>query len=126
MRVMRKIENNKEDIWMNEEHCLDDAEVVIFAYGSTARSARFAVNRAREKGQKVGLLRPLTLWPFPETAMREAVKGAKAVIVPELNLGQMVYEVERCSPGIEVEGIYRVDGGAITPAQILEVIDKYA
>jgi 2-oxoglutarate ferredoxin oxidoreductase subunit alpha len=124
-RVLIKIDNNKEDIWKNEEYLLDDADIAIFAYGSTARSARYAVNRARDMGIKAGLLRPLTLWPFPESALREVAKGVKAIIVPELNLGQIIYEVERCSPGVEVSGIHRVDGGAITPAQILEVIEKY-
>lgn len=125
-RVMRKIENHKEEIWKNEETFLDDAEVAVFTIGSTARSARFAVNEARKAGIKAGLLRPLTIWPFPDKAVSELAKKVKAIIVPELNLGQMVLEVERCSRGAtKVEGIHRVDGEPITPAQILEVIKKY-
>ncbi len=125
-RIMRKIENHKEDIWKNEETFLDDAEVAVFTIGSTARSARYAVNEARKIGIKAGLLRPLTIWPFPDRAVAELAKKVKAIIVPELNLGQMVLEVERCSRGAtKVEGIHRVDGEPITPAQILEVIKKY-
>lgn len=125
-RLIRKIENHKEDIWKNEEYCLDDAEVVVFAYGSTARSARFSVRKAREKGIRAGLLRPLTLWPFPEKAVREVVAAkAKAIIVPEMNLGQIAGEVERCAPGVKVEGIFRVDGEPINPAQILDAIEGY-
>jgi 2-oxoglutarate ferredoxin oxidoreductase subunit alpha len=124
-RILRKIENNKEDILKNDEYCLDGADIAIFAYGSTARSARYAVNKAREKGIKAGLLRPLTLWPFPEKTLREVAKKVKAIIVPEMNLGQMIYEVERCAGGVEVSGINRVDGEPINPGQILEVIEKY-
>ncbi len=124
-RIMRKIENHKEEIWKNEEIMCEDAEVVVFTIGSTARSARFAVNKAREEGIKAGLLRPLTIWPFPDKAVTGLSKRVKAIIVPEMNLGQMTLEVERCSKKAIVEGIFRVDGEPITPAQILEVIRKH-
>lgn len=126
LRIMAKIEDHKEDIWKNVEYMLDDAEVVVFTIGSTARSARFAVNEARKAGIKAGLLRPLTIWPFPDKAVKELSQRVKAIIVPELNLGQMVLEVERCSKKAAVEGIHRVDGEPITPAQILEVIKRHA
>jgi len=126
LRIMAKIEDHKEDIWKNVEYMLDDAEVVVFTVGSTARSARFAVNEARKAGIKAGLLRPLTIWPFPDKAVKELSKRVKAIIVPELNLGQMVLEVERCSKKAVVEGIHRVDGEPITPAEILEVIKRHA
>jgi len=124
-RLLRKVENNKSDILKNDEFELDDAEVVVFAIGSTARSARFAVRACRERGIKAGLLRPLTLWPFPEEAVRKTAKKAKAIIVPELSLGQMIYEVERCAPGVKTVGINRVDGEPIKPAQIIEAIEKF-
>lgn len=124
-RLMRKIDNHVDEIWKNDFYQMDDAEVVVFAFGSTARSARFAVREARNAGIKAGLFRPLTMWPFPDKAVREAAKRARAIIVPELSLGQMIYEVERCAPGVKVEGIHRVDGEPIKPAQILDVIKKY-
>ncbi len=125
-RIMRKVEGHKEDIWKNEEVSLDDAEVAVFTIGSTARSARYAVNEARKLGIKAGLLRPLTIWPFPDKAVSGLAKRVKAIIVPEMNLGQMVLEVERCSRGAtEVVGIHRVDGEPITPSQIIEAIKKY-
>lgn len=127
LRIMQKIEDHKEDIWKNVEYGLEDAEVAVFTIGSTARSARFAVNEARKAGIKAGLLRPLTIWPFPDKAVAGLAKKVKAIIVPELNLGQMVNEVERCAKGnTVVEGIHRVDGEPITPAEILEVIRKHA
>jgi len=124
-KILSKIENNKEDIWSCEEVDTEDAEILVFAFGSSARSASFAVREARKQGIKAGLLRPLTIWPFPDEPLRKAASKAKAVIVPELNLGQSVLEVERTLPGIKVEGLYRVDGEPITPAEILAVIDKY-
>lgn len=126
LRIMNKIEKHKEDIWKNEETMLEDAEVAVFTVGSTARSARFAVNEARKLGIKAGLLRPLTIWPFPDKAVKAVSEKVKAIIVPELNLGQMVLEVERCSKKAKVVGIHRVDGEPINPAQILEEIKKQA
>ncbi len=126
-RIMEKIDVNVADIWKNEEAMLEDAEIAIFTVGSTARSARFAVNELRKAGVKAGLLRPLTIWPFPDKAVAELAKKVKAIIVPELNLGQMVHEVERCAKGnCAVEGIFRVDGEPITPAQIMQTVKKYS
>ncbi|MBI5345294.1 MAG: 2-oxoacid:acceptor oxidoreductase subunit alpha [Deltaproteobacteria bacterium] len=122
-RIMNKIK--PEDIWKNEETDLDGAEVAVFAIGSTARSARYAVKQARAEGIKAGLLRPLTIWPFPDKAVRELSKRVKSIIVPEMNLGQMVLEVERCSKKADVAGIHRVDGEPINPGQILEAIKRH-
>jgi 2-oxoglutarate ferredoxin oxidoreductase subunit alpha len=126
-RIMAKVTDNVEDIWSNDETDLEDAEIVIFTIGSTARSARFAVKAARDKGIKAGLIRPLTIWPFPDKRVAELAAQAKVIIVPEMNLGQMTLEVQRCAAGnAEVEGIFRVDGEPINPAQIIEVIEKYS
>lgn len=124
-RIMRKIDNHRDEIWKNEEVDLADAEIAVVAIGSTARSARFAVKEARAQGIKAGLLRPLTIWPFPDKAVTELSKRVKAIIVPEMNLGQMVLEVQRCSKKAEVVGIHRVDGEPIHPAQIIEAIKKF-
>lgn len=122
-RLLRKIDDNKERIWKNEEYFLDDADVGIFAYGVSARSAKFAVRELRRKGIKAGLLRPLTIWPFPDAAVEEMSKRVKAIIVPEMNLGQMVYEVERAAKGrCEVKGIFRADTEPIRPIQIMDCI----
>ncbi len=126
-RIMKKIDDNVEDIWKNDESNLEDAEIGIFAIGSTARSAKFSVNVARGEGIKAGLLRPLTIWPFPDKAVEELSKKVKVIIVPELNLGQMVNEIKRVAAGrCEVVGIHRVDGEPITPSQITEIINKYS
>ncbi len=102
-----------------------DAEVAIFAYGVSGRSAKTAVEAARKEGIKVGLFRPLTIWPFPEEQVAELSRRVKAIVVPELSLGQIIFEVDRCAKGrCKVEGIYRVDGDPINPAQILAKVKE--
>lgn len=122
-RLVQKVEKNKEKIWKNEALYLDDAEIGVFAYGVSAKSAKFAVKELRSKGIKVGLLRPLTIWPFPDDAVEEMAKKVKTIIVPEMNLGQIVNEVQRASKGqCEVKGIFRVDTDPIHPKQIMNAI----
>ena len=119
-RQLRKVDSAQPDIELNEEYMTEDAEVVIFAYGSTARSARYAVNEMRKDGIKAGLFRPITLWPFPEKRVAALAKQAKAIVVPELNLGQMILEVDRVAKGTcTIVGINRVDGEPINPGQII-------
>lgn len=125
LRLMRKVEANRKDIIRNEEYRLDDAEVAIFAYGVSGRSGKTAVEMARKEGIRAGLFRPLTIWPFPEDEVAEISKRVKAIVVPELSLGQIIFEVDRCAKGrCAVEGIYRVDGDPITPDQILEKVKE--
>jgi 2-oxoglutarate ferredoxin oxidoreductase subunit alpha len=124
-RQLRKVEANRELIEKNEEHMIEDAEIVIVAIGTISRSARHAVNQLREQGLKVGLFRPITLWPFPERRIAELAGQAKAMIIPEMNLGQMILEVERIVKGAcDLHGIGRVDGEPITPSQITEKIKE--
>lgn len=99
----------------------EDADLLIVAIGISARSAQKAVQQLRSEGIKVGLFRPVTLWPFPEEALGDLVTqtGARAVLVPEMNQGQMVLEVERLvGDRALVTGLNRVDGEVITPDQI--------
>ena len=113
------------DIEKNEEFMLDDAEVVLWAYGSSARSARYAVNELRKEGIKAGLFRPLTLWPFPEKRTSELAEQAKAIIVPEMNLGQMIVEVDRVAQGrCTIDGVHRVDGDPLNPGQIIAKVKE--
>jgi 2-oxoglutarate ferredoxin oxidoreductase subunit alpha len=124
-RQVAKVKDNAADIEKNEEYLTEDAEVIIWAYGSTSRSARYAVNELRSAGIKAGLFRPITLWPFPEKRTAELAKQAKAIVVAEMNLGQMVYEVERVARGACVvvhEG--RVDGEPVNPGQIMKKVKE--
>ena len=98
-RLVDKIRKNADRIVRYEEHEVEGADVVVVAYGITARIARRGIELAREKGIKVGLLRLVVVWPFPETRIRELASKVKALVVPELNYGQMVLEVERAAAG---------------------------
>jgi 2-oxoglutarate ferredoxin oxidoreductase subunit alpha len=123
-RQLRKVDAAT-DIEKNEEYLTEDAEIIIFAYGSTSRSARYAVNELRKEGIKVGLFRPITLWPFPEKRVAALAKQAKAIVVPEMNLGQMVLEVERVAKGAcKISFLGRVDGDPINPGQIMEKVKE--
>jgi len=94
-----KITNNADKIIRTEEEEIDNAEVIVISYGITSRVTTRAVRKAREAGIKVGTIRLITVWPFPEKRIRELAKKVKAFIVPEINYGQMVLEVERCAAG---------------------------
>ncbi|MBE9531172.1 MAG: 2-oxoacid:acceptor oxidoreductase subunit alpha [Proteobacteria bacterium] len=122
-RLISKVEDNLDEVLKNEELFLEDAEVGVFAYGVSAKSAKFAVKELRKQGVKAGLLRPLTIWPFPEEAVSKMADQVKKIIVPEMNLGQAVHEVERVVAGrCEVQGIFRVDTEPIHPKQVMQAI----
>ncbi|MDZ7262339.1 MAG: 2-oxoacid:acceptor oxidoreductase subunit alpha [candidate division KSB1 bacterium] len=126
-RLHRKIERHRDEIIQVEDQNLKDAEIGIFAYGSTSRSARQAVTMAREHGIKAGLLRPIVLWPFPQKHVLALAEQVRVIIVPELNFGQMAHEVEWASRGkTEVVPLNRVDGEPIRPQEILDKINKVA
>jgi 2-oxoglutarate ferredoxin oxidoreductase subunit alpha len=117
-RLFSKLERHRDLIDSSETlHC-DDADVVIVAIGISARAARRAVELCRAQGLRVGLFRPITFWPFPEKQLCQAAAKACAVLVPEMNTGQLRLEVERVLGGTPVEGIHLFSGEAITPVDI--------
>ncbi len=122
-RIFRKVERARDDICVWEEDGVDDARVLVVAYGSTARSAKQALEIARARyGRKVGLLTLKTLWPFPEEIVAEAAEHAQRVIVAEMNLGQVALEVERVVGRSKVLRVGRADGQMVTPAQIVDAM----
>ncbi len=124
-RLHAKINNNLEDIVLYEEYLMEDAEVAVLAYGGTARTAYAAVDAAREKGIKVGLFRPITMWPFPEKQVKALAEKVKHLIVAEMNFGQYVIEVERAVAGkIPVTLHAKYNSEAITPNELLAAIEK--
>ena len=99
-RLMDKINKNADDIFIIEEENMNKAEVVVLCYGITSRVALRGIQLAEEDGMKnIGRMRLITAWPFPEKRIRELAKKIKAFVVPEMNYGQMVLEVERCAAG---------------------------
>jgi len=118
-RLIDKIELNRDRIESFEALHTDDAEVLVVALGIVARAGRRAVADLRVAGVKAGLFRPITLWPFPERALRAAAGKAKLVVVPEMNAGQLALEVERLVGAGKVKRLNRIDGEPIAPAEIV-------
>ncbi len=120
-RLVNKVHVNRNDLIFTEEYNLEDAEILVISFGCTARSARRAIREARNEGIKAGLLRLVTIWPFPEELVATLAGKAKKVIVAEMNLGQVSREVERCSRK-EVKGVFHAGGAMIPPEPILAAI----
>jgi 2-oxoglutarate ferredoxin oxidoreductase subunit alpha len=126
-RLNAKIDRHRDRIVEVVHHRCEDASVAVFAYGSVARAARQAVDEARARGVRAGLLRPRTLWPFPDLEVRELGERVRTIVVPEMNLGQMAHEVEWAVRGAcRVVPFSRVDGLGIRPAQILDLVFEAA
>jgi len=126
-RLLDKIDLNKNDIIEISEDQIDGADVVVCSYGISARVALLAVKAAREEGLKIGVLRLVTVWPFPEQRIREIAEKIKSFVVPELNAGQIALEVERCAGGkAETILVPHMGGSVHDPLFILEAIRKAA
>jgi 2-oxoglutarate ferredoxin oxidoreductase subunit alpha len=124
-RLHNKIYKRLDEILSWEEFQLEDADIAIVAYGAPVRSALRAMRMAGEKGRKVGVFKAITLWPFPDPPIGALSGRVRKIIVPEMNLGQVILEVERCCRGrAEVFPVQRVDGGPITAREILEKIEE--
>lgn len=126
-RLYDKIYKHLDEILDTEERNASDAEVMVLAYGSTARSAVQAVEEARSKGIRAGLIRPRTLWPFPDKVVEAAAGRCGRIIVAEMNMGQILHEVERCARGAcEVVPCLQNNGEMIAPETILNRIRESA
>jgi 2-oxoglutarate ferredoxin oxidoreductase subunit alpha len=126
-RLVFKIRKNADKIIDIKETNVNDADIVLIAYGITARVAHYAMTLARKKGLKVGLIKLNTVWPFPETRIADIAENIKTFIVPEINLGQIYYEVQRCACGNANTVLVPHAGGDIhDPLEILDVIRREA
>ncbi len=124
-RLTGKVEAGKDSIIHWEETEVQDAEMVIFSYGCSARSAMRALKMARNAGLRAGLIRPTTLWPFPEKAVEAVASRGIPILVPEMNLGQLVLEVERVAAGkCHVRRLSKVNGEMFTPDEILAALKE--
>ena len=120
-RLVNKVEQNADDIVEWEEVYTDDAETLILAYGGAARAAREAVEELRAQGEKVGMFRPISIWPFPERALKSLLPKVNTILVTEMNAGQLAQEVERIAGGeTKVQGLFVIDGEIMTPEEIIE------
>ncbi len=117
----------KENEAMYEEYLMDDAEYAIAAFGIASRVAKNAVNEARKQGIKVGMIRPITLWPFPTAPFKKAADKVKAIISVELSMGQMIEDVKLATEcKVPVTLCNRVGGMIVSPEQVLEAIKAVA
>lgn len=124
-RQRAKLENNLDDIVQVENYRMEDADFAVVAFGGAARTAYETVDMARAEGLKVGLVRPVTIWPFAEAQMKELAGRVKGILVHELNCGQYVHEVERAVNGKVPISLYaKYDNEPATPAQLLEEVKK--
>jgi 2-oxoglutarate ferredoxin oxidoreductase subunit alpha len=123
LRLFRKISTHLDDIQIVESYQVDDADLVLIAYGCVARSAHRAMVEARAEGLKVGLMRLATLWPFPRRFVEPLTKAKKTLLVPEMNMGQISREVKRVNQGMTtVLTLNKIDGTIIYPKEILAKI----
>ena len=122
-RLIAKIRDNQHDIIDVVEEGVEDADVVVVAYGISARTALLPVRMAREEGIRAGLLKLVTVWPFDERRVRQLAKRVRAFVVPELNMGQIALEVERCAGGqARVLPVTHPGGDIHAPEDILDAI----
>lgn len=125
--LVNKVEKNQHLMPQPEVIAVDDADILLVAYGAVARSAKGAVRMGREAGLKVGMCRLRTLWPFPAQVVRDAARGTKHVVVPEMNMGQISHEVEWALGGTaQVDLLSKVGGDPISPDEILAFLKGVA
>ena len=126
-RLMDKVDAYRDEIVEYDTEFTEDADIIVVSYGSVARSALTAVKLAREAGMKVGYFRPVTLWPFPDKEIEALAEKARRIVVPELNYGQMVLEVERAVHGkADVLPLNMVNGELFKPKDILQFVKEVA
>ena len=124
-RLQEKITSAAKDIQLYEEDGIENADVVVVSYGITSRVAQRAIELARAKGRRVGKFRLITAWPFPHARITELAGKVKAFVVPELNMGQMVREVERAAGGrAKTIPVAHAGGGVHLPETILAAIEE--
>jgi 2-oxoglutarate/2-oxoacid ferredoxin oxidoreductase subunit alpha len=124
-RLTEKIRRNLDDIITTERYRLDDAEIAIVSYGVSGRTSLAAVDEARAQGIKVGLLRLITIWPFPEQEIQRLADQVKAFVTVEINLGQIHLEVQRCSQGKAPAFLVGHPGGTIIPPEtVIETLKQ--
>ncbi len=126
-RLEDKVMNHTDELELNEEFMCDDLgenDVLLIAYGSVSLAAKEAIRHLREDGIKAGLFRPVTLWPSPAKRMKELTDKVNNVLCVELNIRQYTEEVERVSNRLDIEGLYKVNGRAISPNEIVTKVKE--
>jgi len=123
-RLFRKVDEHRDEIELNEEYMLDDAEILLVGYGSASLAIKEAINRLREEGIKVGMFRPITLWPSPEERLYELGQKFDKVLSVELNQGQYLEEIQRCMGRKDIEKLTKTNGRPFSPQDIIDKVKE--
>lgn len=123
-RLFRKVDEHLDEIELNEEFMMDDADICIVGYGSAALAIKEAVIRLREEGIKAGMFRPLTIWPSPERRMHEIGAQFKNILSVELNMGQYLDEIQRSTGRLDIEKLTKVNGRPFSPLDIIQKVKE--
>ncbi len=123
-RLFRKVEEYQDEIELNEEYMLDDAEILIIGYGSASLAIKEAVDMLRAEGVKVGMFRPITLWPSPEKRLHELGQKFDKVLSVELNQGQYLEEIQRSMGRLDIAKLTKTNGRPFSPADIIEKVKE--
>ncbi|MBP7769776.1 MAG: 2-oxoglutarate synthase subunit alpha [Aliarcobacter sp.] len=121
-RLFNKVDAHMDEVELNEEYMLEDADIMIIAYGSVSLGVTEAINRMRKEGMKVGMFRPLTIWPSPAKRIKELMTKFDKVLVAELNMGQFADEVQRASGRSDFDTLFKVNGRPLSPLEIIEKV----
>lgn len=123
-RLFNKVDAHRDEIELNEEFMLDDAEILLIGYGSAALAIKEAVVRLRDEGIKAGMFRPITLWPSPENRMNELGKKFDKVLSIELNQGQYLEEIQRSMGRRDIEKLTKTNGRPFSPQDIIDHVKE--
>ena len=121
-RLFNKVDAHLDELELNEEYMLEDADIMIIAYGSVSLGVTEAINRMRKEGIKVGMFRPLTIWPSPAKRIKELMTKFDKVLITELNMGQFADEVQRASGRSDFDTLFKVNGRPLSPLEIIEKV----
>lgn len=121
-RLFNKVDAHTDELELNEEYMLEDADIMIIAYGSVSLGVTEAINRLRAEGIKVGMFRPKTIWPSPANRINELMQKFDKVLVTELNMGQFADEVQRVSGRSDFDTLFKVNGRPLSPLEIIEKV----
>jgi len=121
-RLFNKVEKHEDELESYEEYMLEDAQILIIAYGSVSLAVKEAIRHLRKENIKVGLFRPITLWPSPADKIKEYTQKIDKVLCIELNMGQYFHEIQRVSSRLDIEGLFKVNGRPISPDEIIEKV----
>jgi len=123
-RLEDKVALHEDEVESYEEFMMDDAEIMIVAYGSVSLAAKEAIRSLREEGIKAGLFRPITIWPSPAKKIKEYTDKIEKVLVVELNIGQFHSEVQRAAARLDIEGLFKVNGRPLSPLEIVSKVKE--